>query len=470
MSGLTFIVLMLAATRQEKAAPPDAAAQAQAEKLIRDIFKDELAKKSPADRVALAKKFIAQALQTDDDAAARFVLLREAREAARDAGDWAVAFQAIEEMGRRYDTEVVSAKLTVHVAIAKAAKTPEESGSEARALLALADDAIDAELWDVAAKAATEASANARKAKLLPLTTKAEAKAKQVSERQAWSAKVAKAAEKLEKFPEDSDANLIVGRQEALFKGEWDRGLPLLAKGSDPALKAAAAKDQEFPDEVPTRVACADTWWEFAEKETDATARINFRARAFYWYERASESATGLVKTKILQRMEAIRLDRFHGTWVDVTDPTLFGLQGKPGDPIAIVTKKGDGRRASLQKFPKGDFDGVSVRIRFGQVPGPCAAVWFSSADEAVSLFTAVESAGLVTTLPGGSRTVAKRVPLAAKTEFTVIVVLSRGEFVAHIDGEEIGRLPAKTAGIIVGLQGEDGSVTFDQIKIRRRE
>jgi hypothetical protein len=467
---LNFAFLLLAALVQDRTPAPDAAAQKQAEKLIRDVFKEEYARKAPVDRIALAKKMIAQAQQTDDDAAARFVLLREARILAQEASDWTTALKAIEETKKQFEVETVSATLAVHSAMAKAAKTPEEMTFAGRTMLALADDALEAQQWDVASRSAAEASALFRQAKNLALVTKAESKVKLVAERQAWSARVVKAAATLEKSPDDPEANYVLGREEGLFKGEWDRAVGLLAKGSDPALKAAASKDADFPDEAPAQVAAGDAWWDLAEKESSDVAKVNLRARAAHWYRKAKETATGLLKEKVAQRLDEVRLDQFRGTWVDVTDPSLFGLQGKPGDAIVLDGTK-DGRRATLHKPPRGEFDAISVRVRFDKVPGPLSAIWYDIDKMSVSLFTSIEQGALVTVQPGGAQTVAKRGFILAKEEYAIVVVISRGEAISYIDGEELGRLPARGAAIPnFALQVEKGIGTFDRIRMRRRE
>ena len=51
--------------------------------------------------------------------------------------------------------------------------------------------------------------------------------------------KVKASLEKLKSSPDDPDANLAAGRFYCLTRGDFARGLPMLAKGSDPALKAA---------------------------------------------------------------------------------------------------------------------------------------------------------------------------------------------------------------------------------------
>ncbi len=48
--------------------------------------------------------------------------------------------------------------------------------------------------------------------------------------------KSAQSQEKLKESPDDPAANLAVGSYLCFNKDQWERGLPMLAKGSDPAL------------------------------------------------------------------------------------------------------------------------------------------------------------------------------------------------------------------------------------------
>src|SRR5437879_3417936 len=72
-----------------RAPVPDSGALIRAEKLIKDIFKDDYtaAKKRPDAALDLAAKMLKQAQETKDDPAAKYVLLRESRELAAGAGD-----------------------------------------------------------------------------------------------------------------------------------------------------------------------------------------------------------------------------------------------------------------------------------------------------------------------------------------------------------------------------------------------
>src|SRR5437667_417142 len=90
--------------QEKKLDIPDDAAVKEAEKTIRSLFKDDYAKRSPADRGALAKNLLKQAMDTKDENAARYVLFRESQDLAARIGEIETAFRAIDEMCRIYAT------------------------------------------------------------------------------------------------------------------------------------------------------------------------------------------------------------------------------------------------------------------------------------------------------------------------------------------------------------------------------
>jgi len=78
---------------------PDAAAQAEAVKLIRELYEqDYKTAKTPPQQTALANKLIEQAAQNKDDATAYFVILRVAKDMAVQAGDAKTALDAVDRM------------------------------------------------------------------------------------------------------------------------------------------------------------------------------------------------------------------------------------------------------------------------------------------------------------------------------------------------------------------------------------
>src|SRR5438552_9706546 len=116
-------VLFLFPVQEQKSPIPTVAAQKEAEKVIRDIFKDDYAKKAETDRGALARKLLNQAGQTKDDLASRYVLLRETRDIAVQGGDLDLALKAVAQIAAGFEGEVSSMKSAVLTAAAKAART-----------------------------------------------------------------------------------------------------------------------------------------------------------------------------------------------------------------------------------------------------------------------------------------------------------------------------------------------------------
>src|SRR5262249_12926545 len=60
--------------------------------------------------------------------------------------------------------------------------------------------------------------------------------------------------------PGDPDANLARGKFFGLDKGDWDRGLPLLALGSDPKWKELAQKDLAAPSDATAQVEIGNSY------------------------------------------------------------------------------------------------------------------------------------------------------------------------------------------------------------------
>ncbi len=112
-----------------------------------------------------------------------------------------------------------------------------------------------------------------------------------------------KALDTLQSDPADADANLKAGQWICFIKGQWDQGLPLLAKGSNQALAELAKQDLATPGDAKQQVALADAWWNLGEKESSANkAAIVGRAR--HWYQQAVDKTVGLDKARIQKRLQ----------------------------------------------------------------------------------------------------------------------------------------------------------------------
>jgi hypothetical protein len=470
----TMVVLLssLGATAQDgqKPNPPSSSEQADAEKLIKDIFKDDYAKRTPADRQALARKMLSQALQSKDDPKSQFVLLREARDLASLAGDVQTALSAVDEMAKAFSVDSAAMRSTVLTNAAKTAKTPDDFKGLASMSLKMIDSLLLADDYDGAEKLAATASQNAKRSQDLPTINRAAAKSKEIAELRARYDKLKKAKETLAANPDDGPSNLLLGKFQCVTKGNWSAGLPLLAKCSDTALQALSAKELENPAQPADQVAVGDGWWDLSEKEP-APGKDNLKEHAVSWYSKAAAKVTGLSKSKIEKRVAEFGQQKLaRGTWVDATDPKYFGEKGKPGDPIELSAKPGYYENRRMSTMPKGDFDGISVRITVDTAKEVRA--WLVYEARTFTCFLDTARSTFVHAHDDGKSWIHDLdAPWTKREESVITVLLTDGAFVVYLDGKEMTR--AKTLKTTLSspmLEVRDGAAKFDKIQLRRLE
>lgn len=469
--GIALLMFALgAAAQDERREPPVTADLSQAEKLIKDVFKEEYAKKTSADRLSLAKKLLAQALETKDDLASKFVLLREARDLATLAGDLQVAFSAVDELAKSFKVDTGALRSTLLVNAAKSAKTPEEFKAIAGASLKQIDALLVEDDYDAAEKLASSALANARKSQDVGLANRAAAKGKEVADLKSRFDKLKKPTETLAANPDDGPANLLVGRFQCLIKGNWRVGLPLLAKASDPALQALAAKELAAPADGPGQLAVGDGWWDLSEKEP-APSKDLLKDHAVVWYEKSVSKLNGLAKTKIEKRLSEYGAQKLaRGSWLDATDPRLFGSGGKLGDPISLGAKKGFYQNIRMTQFPKGEFDGLNVRITLD--PATDVMGWIVYEQKSLSAYLDTSRNEFICGRDGGDVWNREHTSTWVKKEEAVVTILAvDGEFVVYLDGRERARVKTQKPRITyLLLEVRDGAAKFDKIQLRRVE
>jgi len=341
-----------AATKREPV--PDPAKQKESEKAIRDLYRADYAKKAPADRQALAQTLLQLGEKSQGDPIGQFSLLKEAQEIAAQAGDAETALKAADLLIRGFEVDGVPLKSALLASLAKIAKTPEDWARLTERYLTLADDAVGADDYDAADKAAAAASQAAKKSSDLPLNLKVGARVKELAELKTRFDKLKKARETLAKTPDDPAACLEMGQFLCFNKDAWDQGLPLLAKGSDVALRALAERDLAQPTAAADQVALGDLWWDLAEKEkSDRKGALLDRVQL--WYEKALPESVGIAKAKIEKRLSSmtpskrpidllklvdLSKDVCYGTWVPkgagfASDAAKFGKIEIPYHPSA---------------------------------------------------------------------------------------------------------------------------------------
>lgn len=106
----------------------------------------------------------------------------------------------------------------------------------------------------------------------------------------------------LDAEPTDPDANFAVGRFLCLAKGDWQRGVAMLALGSNEELKVTSVMELETK---PDAIKLGDAWWKIAESH-EGTAKARTQAHAAEWYRKALPGLSGLTKAKTEARLKEI--------------------------------------------------------------------------------------------------------------------------------------------------------------------
>ncbi|MCE9590209.1 MAG: hypothetical protein K8S99_06765 [Planctomycetes bacterium] len=296
----------------EKAPVPAAAAVGEAQRTVARIYKAGIDKaKTPDEQVGLAKQLLQAAIDSPEDPAVRFVLLTMARDQAAGAGDADVALRAIDALAESYRIDALAMKADAIGKVARAITQPTEHPGQVREVLAVADDlitqAIVDDQYDVAQRLAQRALSLAGSSKDAGLQQRATARAREVTMIQHAYAEAKNAQAKLQADPSDPAMNLTAGRFHCFMKGEWEKGLPLLARGADAALKTAAEKDLGAPTDPAQQVAVGDAWWDLIAKEPAAGGgKRQMQARAGEWYRKADPKLSGISKAKVDQRLAEI--------------------------------------------------------------------------------------------------------------------------------------------------------------------
>lgn len=355
-------------------AVPDAAKLKEAERLIKDIFKEQYAKKAPADRQMLGQTLLGQAAKTGDDSAALWVLYREAQDAAVQVCDLRTALAAVDGASAYFDVDSLSLRNSVLGAAGKNAKSPEDFAALARALLQLVEDQVAADQYDAAEKTAATALQDAKKAGDGALVLRATNRTREVAEAKTRFQDMKSVLQTLAKSPEDPAASNDMGQFLCFVKGSWDLGLRFLSKGSDAGLRGLAAKELVVPLEPVDQAAVGDGWWDLADQEKSPLRKTQMQFHARQLYEAALPGLPALQRMRVEKRLEtadpagagggggfspgAINLMKL----IDLSKDVVAGVWKLQGDKL--VSDASQGARVEIPYEPPPEYDFRIVFVR----------------------------------------------------------------------------------------------------------
>jgi hypothetical protein len=151
----------------------------------------------------------------------------------------------------------------------------------------------------------------------------------------------------LDKNPADPEANLVAGKYLCRVKGDWARGLPLLALSGEEEYAWLAAKELKEITEPAAQVDQGDGWWKLAERR-DGTPQQQLRLHAAYWYRKAIPQLTGLLHEKVQQRLAQADQAQTHPAQAGQTQThTPAGLVAELRNPF--VSRSGPAKQLLLE-------------------------------------------------------------------------------------------------------------------------
>jgi hypothetical protein len=283
---------------------PDTAAQKKAGTLVNEVYGKDISKaKTTEAKAALAKKLLQSGIDEQGDLSTRWVLFDLAVDLAVQAADTETVFAATDELVKWFAVDALKWKADT------LAKLERVKGADASVLaehfVRLIDEAIVADRYDVAKQVAELAVVVTRKSGDSGVVQAATARLQEVKTIEAGHEQAQKAQATLATDSNNTAAYLTAGRFLCFLKGDWEKGVPMLANSSDKALKAVADMEVAKPAEPARQVELADGWWELAKKEQGLSQR-NLRSHAAEWYKKALPSLTGVLKLKAGIRLEEI--------------------------------------------------------------------------------------------------------------------------------------------------------------------
>ncbi len=363
-------------------AVPGAEAQLRAGKLLDEVYKDELLKARTADqKTAMSRKIFKAATDTKDDPAGRYALLLRARDLSAEAGDVKGALEAGDALVEQFDLDALAWQAQGLTQLVKMARPADEKDVVGRVMQTL-DAAIAADRYEVAHQLTdlgVTAAARSGDAALVKQTTM---RTKEEHEIEAAYPEAQKALAALKQKPDDATASAAAGRFLCLMKGDWEAGLPLLAKGPDSEARQLATKELQAAGDP--KAFNPDGWWDAAEKE-QGIAKAALQRHAADWYTRAMPSLSGLAKAKAEKRIQEagpiVGAPAPARAWVNLLRD-VNGVKGEwklQGGKLVLSSESTLQQRATSGFATRGDYE---LQVKFIRNSGTGAVCLFIPAGQ----------------------------------------------------------------------------------------
>lgn len=317
---------------------PNASELAEAKKLVDEVYADMIEARTDGDRVAAARILTMRALETSNADAAKYIMLDTARSLAVEAGDASVAMDAIDGLISSF-TDPSGVFITTASAslqdLSRKIKEDSQHAVAAQAGLTIAERMIKLGRLDEAVTLLSKLRVSVARSKRPSLSNTHKAISEELRVIRTESKRIADDLAAFKIKPEDPELRQKAGKFFALFLGDWDRGLLLLAKSPDKAIADAAKADMAGATTTKEQISIGDQWWALANNYTSIEKR-NINKRAQYWYGLALQTSTGIQRAILTKRLYPpgkviwgdLALEQGIRTWYELNGDSSISLPG----------------------------------------------------------------------------------------------------------------------------------------------
>jgi hypothetical protein len=415
---------------------PAAEAQGAAEKRVRAVFGAEFAKRSASDRDVLARKLLSASADAKNDPDLRFVMLRDSRDLAAQAGDASGAIEAADALAAGYQISKAESRMPVLEMGSKTIHSRKDAADYIAACDTAADELLHNDSYDNANRVMLWAKAAAVAAGATDLQAEVGKRAGVIRSIAAEYKRNETALKAAAQDPSNPTMNLRAGRFLCFAKADWEKGLPLLAKSSDAQLQSLAMADLAAPQESHDQLELGNRYWEWADHAQEPE-KANAVARARHWYEKAYPSLSGLDKRPVQQRLDTNELWKLHRL-AEGKEPEIIATPSgvTMTKDVRLITT--DEFRVPLRIDAVAKTDRTNIRLYFGN-QGTVIVGWEVNP---LSLRYHQPGNGVIVAVPGKGA-----IPKDTWVHVTWIIHPDRG--IVIVDGEVRAVVPGHNQGLI---------------------
>jgi hypothetical protein len=346
---------------------PDGQQLTATRKLFRELFVKELGDASTTARRALAAKLLEEAAKCSDKPADQYVLLTAAHQAALDAKDLPLSFSMVDVLAAAFEVDAQAIKARAAVSGGLKAETPMATWDNCLAALRVYDELVETADYDVAAKLAVQLSQSVAGDPFLK--TAVAKRGKDLDALRISKEKFVKAAVRLKAVPDDPAARQDAGVFLCFCKGDWERGLPMLSRGTQVEMKSLAATELAGMNKPEMVQQAAAGWAAVAVKQPEVfRSRIQEHATALY--RKVLAESEGLQRRAIelaIQKLQSSATPR----WIDLlplVQPELDVVHGKWSRDGCVLFTEGQSGRLELPYTPPAEYAfRIDFTVRAGQ-------------------------------------------------------------------------------------------------------